>query len=337
VWATQPNRHAGTGTPIDADLFRVPVGPGTLHVERYGFGGPAVVLIHGFATSSFLWRRLGPMLAVEGHRAFAIDLLGYGESDRPFDAEYGIRAQAEYVDRALTALRLSSASLLAMDFGGYVALRLAHDRPDRVERLVIVSPLSLREVPGPDIREMRKDAARVALKLQRGLFGAADLLTPLLEGSVGDPELMPAALIGRYVAPYVGKEGVHHLLSLASAIDEEDVTDLELADLSLPVLVVRGEKDQWSDPPTGEALVRSVRDGRLVRLGGVGRLVPEESPATLRDLVVDFFARTPGPPRPSPNGVTREVTVETTESSEVDDLVPARSVELPAARRNDLV
>ena len=112
MWATQPNRHAGTATPIDADIFRVPVGPGTLHVERYGFGGPAVVLIHGFATSSFLWRRLGPMLAVEGHRVFAIDLLGYGESDRPFDAEYGIRAQAEYVDRALTALRLSSASVL---------------------------------------------------------------------------------------------------------------------------------------------------------------------------------------------------------------------------------
>jgi pimeloyl-ACP methyl ester carboxylesterase len=326
------NRHTGTATPIDADLFRVPVGPGTLNVERYGFGGPAIVLLHGFGTSAFVWRRLGPMLAVEGHRVFAIDLLGYGESDRPLDADYGIRAQADYVDRAITALRLSSASIVALDVGGYVALRLAHDRPDRVERLVIVSPLSLREVPGPDIREMRKETARVALKLQRGLFGAAELLTPLLEGSVADPELMSAPLIGRYVAPYVGRDGVNHLLSLAGAIVDEDVADLELADLTIPVLVIRGERDQWSDAPTGETLVRSVRDGRLVRLGGVGRLVPEESPSTLRDLVADFVARTPGAARSSPNGLTRDSTPEASETNDVDALVPAPSDELPETR-----
>jgi pimeloyl-ACP methyl ester carboxylesterase len=332
MWVTRANRHSGTATPIDADLFRVPVGPGTLHVERYGFGGPAIVLLHGFGTSAFVWRRLGPMLAVEGHRVFAIDLLGYGESDRPIEGDYGIRAQADFVDRALTALRLSSASVVALDVGGYVALRLAHDRPDRVERLVIVSPLSLREVPGPDIREMRKETARVALKLQRGLFGAAELLTPLLEGSVADPELMSAPLIGRFVAPYIGKDGVNHLLTLAGAIVEEDVGDMELADLTIPILVVRGERDQWSDAPTGETLVRSVRDGRLVRLGGVGRLVPEESPSTLRDLIVDFVARTPGSAHSSPNGVTRDETPETPETSEIDALVPSPSDQRPEPR-----
>jgi pimeloyl-ACP methyl ester carboxylesterase len=276
------------------------------------------------------------MLAVEGHRVFAIDLLGYGESDRPFDADYGIRAQADFVDRALTALRLSSASIVALDVGGYVALRAAQDRSDRVERLVIVSPLSMREVPGRDIREMRKETARVALKLQRGLFGAAELLTPLLQGSVADPELMPPTLIGRYVAPYIGKDGVNHLLTLAGAIVEEDVTDIELADLSIPVLVVRGERDQWSDPPTGEAIVRSVRDGRLVRLGGVGRLVPEESPSTLRDLVVDFVAGTSVTARSSPNGVAGNATPETRERHAVDALVPSTSDELPQTREGTI-
>ena len=74
-----------------------------MHVERYGHGGAPILLVHGFATCSFLWREVGPTLAIAGRTAFAIDLFGYGESDRPFDAQFGIAAQSEYLDRALTA------------------------------------------------------------------------------------------------------------------------------------------------------------------------------------------------------------------------------------------
>ena len=93
----------------DADLLRIPVGPGAMHVDRYGHGGTPIVLLHGFGTSCFLWRTVGPALASARHTAYGVDLFGYGESDRPFDAEFGIAAQAEYLDRALTALRVSSA------------------------------------------------------------------------------------------------------------------------------------------------------------------------------------------------------------------------------------
>ena len=49
------------------------------------------MLVHGFGTSSFLWRGVGPALAASGHTAFALDLRGYGESDRPEGVpEYGI-------------------------------------------------------------------------------------------------------------------------------------------------------------------------------------------------------------------------------------------------------
>ena len=87
----------------DADLLRIPVGPGSMHVDRYGHGGTPIVLLHGFGTSCFLWRTVGPALASARHTAYGVDLFGYGESDRPFDAEFGIAAQAEYLDRALTA------------------------------------------------------------------------------------------------------------------------------------------------------------------------------------------------------------------------------------------
>jgi pimeloyl-ACP methyl ester carboxylesterase len=54
-----------------------------MHVERYGHGGAPIVLIHGFGTSSFLWRNIAPEIALANRTAFAVDLFGYGESDRP--------------------------------------------------------------------------------------------------------------------------------------------------------------------------------------------------------------------------------------------------------------
>src|SRR4051812_17726331 len=53
--------------PIDADLLRVPVGPGAMHVARYGHGGRPIVLVHGLGTSSFLWREVAPQIAATSH------------------------------------------------------------------------------------------------------------------------------------------------------------------------------------------------------------------------------------------------------------------------------
>jgi pimeloyl-ACP methyl ester carboxylesterase len=113
-----------------------------MHVERYGHGGAPVLFVHGFGTCSFLWRNIGPTLALANRTAFAVDLFGYGESDRPFDAQFGIAAQSDYLDRALTALRLSRATVIGIDLGGAIAMHLAYNRPDRVERLMLINPIA---------------------------------------------------------------------------------------------------------------------------------------------------------------------------------------------------
>ncbi len=281
-------KHAEEG-PIDADILRIPVGPGSIHVERYGHGGAPVVLLHGFGTSSFVWRNIAPDIALANRTAFAIDMFGYGESDRPFDADFGIASQAELVDRALTALRLPKATVVGLDLGGAVALRLAASRPERVERLVLVNPIALDEVPAGDITTLQRNTARFAIRVSRGILGAAPIMSEMLKKSVVNEEHMPDKLVARYLAPYVGAEGLNHLLLLARSVDDEDMDNADLGSLPQPTLIVWGDQDPWVGPKFADRLSDTIPGSRLVRLPGVGRLVPEETPEKLSSLLLDFI------------------------------------------------
>lgn len=274
-----------------ADHLRIPVGTGSVHVERYGYGGTPIVLLHGFGTSTFLWRYVAPGLALARHSAFAIDLLGHGESDRPVEADLGIAAQSEYLDRALTALRVAQAVIVGVDIGGGVALRLATTRPERVRGLVLVNTVAFDELPGRDVRTLQHNTARFAFRVARGMFAAAPLLTPILRGSVADPANMPDRLVGRYLAPFVGREGVGHLLDLARSLRVEEMEELELGSIVAPTLVVWGEDDPWIDRNVPGRLVHAIPGVRLVRLPRVGRLVPEERPEELTALILEHVDR----------------------------------------------
>jgi pimeloyl-ACP methyl ester carboxylesterase len=271
------------------------VGPGSLHVERYGHGGQPILLVHGFGTCSFIWRNIGPQIALANCTGFAVDLFGYGESDRPFDADYGIAAQAEYLDRALTALRLSRAVVVGLDLGAAIALRLAATQPDRVDKLVLVNPIAFDSVPADDVKALQKNTARYAFQVSRGIMGAAPLMRELLQKSVADPARMPETLVARYLAPYVGRDGVDHLLRVSRFVDGEAMEEINLRALPHPTLVVWGDRDPWVSPKVADQLADTIGGSKLVHLPSAGRLVPEDAPEALAQLLLDFIgARAPG-------------------------------------------
>jgi pimeloyl-ACP methyl ester carboxylesterase len=280
---------------VDADLLQVPAGPGALHVERYGLGGPPVVLLPAFGTSSFLWRAVAPALAEQGLMVYAVDPMGYGESDRPFEGDYSILAQAGYLREALGALRVEHAAVVGVEVGAGIALKLAVEMPELISTLVLVNPVAFRSWPGDDVRQLQKATARHAVRLARGLLGAASLLEPLLLGSVSDPLHMPPRLIARYLAPYTGTEGAVHLLDLARALHTEDLEEPALSRIRARTVIVRGERDRTLSPAIAARLHAGIAGSTLFTIRDAARLVPEDTPATLvailtRVLAGDLFA-----------------------------------------------
>lgn len=101
--------------------------------------GPAVVLVHGTPTWSFLWRSLILRLVEGGYRVIAPDHLGFGLSDKPAGAAYAPQDHARRLRALLDALEVRNATFVLHDFGGPIGLTAALERPDGIAGLVLLN------------------------------------------------------------------------------------------------------------------------------------------------------------------------------------------------------
>ncbi|WP_327090681.1 haloalkane dehalogenase [Nonomuraea sp. NBC_01738] len=124
-----------------------------------------VVLLHGEPSWAFLYRHVMRELAAAGLRAIAVDLVGFGRSDKP--AEPGDHTYARHVEwtRELlfTRLALSRVTMVGQDWGGLIGLRLAAEHPERVARIVAANTgLPTGDIPMPEVWHRFKDAVAAA-------------------------------------------------------------------------------------------------------------------------------------------------------------------------------
>lgn len=112
-------------------------GHSLFHREAGPKGAPAVVLLHGYPSSSHMFRNLIPQLA-DRYRVIAPDYLGFGLSDAPSvdDFDYTFDALADLVDKQLDELGVERAAFYVQDYGAPVGWRLAAARPERVTGLI---------------------------------------------------------------------------------------------------------------------------------------------------------------------------------------------------------
>jgi haloalkane dehalogenase len=107
-----------------------------MHYVEDGRGAP-VLLLHGEPTSSFLWRKMIPLLP---GRKVAPDLIGFGRSDKPTEIGwYSYDRHVDSIEQLVEKLDLTAMTLVVHDWGGPIGLRFAVEHPERVERLVILN------------------------------------------------------------------------------------------------------------------------------------------------------------------------------------------------------
>ena len=245
--------------------------------------GPALLLIHGLGASTFTFRRILPDLA-RRFRVVALDLKGFGFSERP-DGDYTLSTQAALVLQVMDRLGIERTSVLGHSMGGAVAMRLALACPERVERLILASSASDRELGrliwgAALIGRLLPIAAPFSLHNQR--FRELSL-----KSGYCDPNRCTEDVIEGYMLP--GRvRGYLRALGNTMAHWRRD-PPLRPADITQPTLILWGEGDHWLPPSRGERLHRLIPGSRLALVGGGGHLFLEEQPEASLHLIEEFL------------------------------------------------
>jgi haloalkane dehalogenase len=107
------------------------------HIDEGPRDAAPVLCMHGEPSWSYLYRHMVPVLVAAGHRVLAVDLVGFGRSDKPVDQlDYTYEGHVEWMLQWLRSADLQDATLVCQDWGGLIGLRLVAAEPDRFARVV---------------------------------------------------------------------------------------------------------------------------------------------------------------------------------------------------------
>lgn len=247
--------------------------------ERRG-SGPPLLLIHGLGYGRWGWEPVVDELA-EAHEVVLFDNRGVGESDAPL-GPYSARMLAEDAVSVLDAAGLERAHVLGTSLGGMVALQLALDRPERVDRLVLActTPGGERSAPMPEqtVRLIQESPALPReVAMRRGVENA------LAPGA--DPGVIERIMEHRVATA----QPLAAWLAQASAGMSFDVWS-RVGEIAAPTLVLTGDLDVVVDPRNSELLAAMIPGARLEVFPGTGHLFFWEAPERFVQVVKEFLA-----------------------------------------------
>ena len=253
-----------------------------IHYLQQGSGKP-LILVHGFAGSTYTWRKLTALLA-DHYTVYALDLLGFGLSDKPVDGNYDLDVQGKLVIGFMDALHIPKATLVGHSMGGVVVGYAALDAPAKVDSLILVSPGFYGKGAPSFVRYLFFPLDRViARQFYKRAVRAASI-----DRSFYNKALITDELIDGYLLPTKTPNAADALARMMSSVTTR--TYEGLADrISAPALMVWGDHDINNLPQDGERLKKEIKQSRLVTIKECGHYVQEEKPEELARAIKDFL------------------------------------------------
>jgi len=238
---------------------------------------------------------LGPVSPGFGHRVIALDLPGFGRSPMPPGGEVSITGYADLIDALLEQLGVESAAVVGNSMGGFISAELAIRHPQRVERLVLISPAGLSTHQDPRILRYLpwvRRMERLAAAYGGWVASHSDAVArrPVLRNAffgmiVPHPRQLPAALVSEQLRG-AGKPG---LVAATQAISDYDLRP-RLEQIACPTLVVWGDRDRVISRRDLEVFAELIPGARKVMYEDTGHMSQLERPAEFNALLAEFLA-----------------------------------------------
>ncbi len=246
---------------------------------------PPLVLLHGYPTSSALWRGCLPALA-RHRRVYAPDLPGHGASDKPGDVDYDLPFFVRFLEGFADVLGLRRFALAAHDLGGMAALGFAARRGERLTHLVVLDTAPYADWPL---------ACRLLIAAARSRPLAALLLRPapfrlLLQAGVHRPGRITREVAEEYRRHWVASEEARRAFSATVAMPPARwaLPLAELRSIATPTLVLWAARDLLFGQGIARRLGRDLPSAKLVVIPGAGHFLQEDAPDAVAEAIGAF-------------------------------------------------
>jgi pimeloyl-ACP methyl ester carboxylesterase len=247
------------------------------NIRYYDVGsGPPLVLIHGIGGDADEWVFCFKSLGAS-HRVIALDLLGFGRSDKPA-IEYCIAVFVEVLEHFLSALKIPRASLVGSSLGGWIAAAFALQFPDRVDKLVLVDAAGVWDGP-----------TNLPIDLHVSTFAH---MRHVMERVLHDKSLATDELVELSYRQHLERgDGYTIDRVLKNLRDGHERLDDTIGQLSMPVLLIWGEQDEMIPLGNGRLMQRLIPGSRLDVIPQCGHLPAFEKPIEFTNCVLNFLGQ----------------------------------------------
>ncbi len=242
-------------------------------------GGVPLVLIHGLGDRDESWAPMLKRLKRAGFHVYALDLLGYGRSPRPENGDYSIAGETKFVYDFVQALGLQKTDVGGWSLGGWIAISLAHQHPELLDRVVVFDSAGMRDQPD----------------IPKNLFEphSADDVAQLW--SRMEPEAKP-------LPRNVREDAVRNFDDVQQTVEKgyqafrsDTPLDSLLPTLTQPLLIVWGSTDGLTPLRLGQEMHTLAPASELDIVEGCGHLAPSLCAARVAPAVADFLKSSPPP------------------------------------------
>lgn len=250
----------------------------------------AIVLLHDLPGGAFVWERVMPALAATGRAVYAFDLLGFGQSDKPWPADTSVWGHADVLTYAFRTLGLTDITLVGFGLGGGVAQTLATRLyRDEVARLALINSYAYEYAfapnwPFPDMAKHQDPELAHHMKVEEEQAELRQTLPNGTTGNLSNERL--SAYLGEWNSDLGKNVIMQQVRNMLPLYENAVATDLIMLDR--PILLIWGERDTVTPLTLGQRIASEARQARLEVVSGAGHLILDEAPDKVATLLASF-------------------------------------------------
>jgi len=253
------------------------------YIEK-GKEGNNILFLHGLGGNTSTFRYCIEKIS-KNNKIYALDLKGFGYSERPLNSNYSLEEQAKILLEFLNKKNITKVIAVGHSMGGEITLLAYNMNPEKFSKIILIDSSGLENSPRFLLKFINQPIVDV---IYYNLFNKESSFRKVLRTLFFDDTLIDKEVVQNYYTPFKIENSNKAYLNIMKGFKRYNISDI-LVDISIPTLVIWGENDTWIDVKYGYKFNKLIKNSKLEIIPEVGHLCIEEKHDITNKIIEDFI------------------------------------------------